>query len=143
MSELTTNESWQVEVNGQVYDAQFDELATWINDGALQPEDKVRRSNLRWIEARKVPALLSFFNAKAGGETVEIVPTPTVTVTTTEAPTSQSGVCRNHPDREAKFVCLTCSMESCRECVKSGARGEREAGGCVVGGHSRQRYCRP
>ena len=119
MSDLITNESWQVEVNGQVYEAQFDELATWINDGALQPDDKVRRGNLRWIEARKVPALLSFFNAKANGERIDVAPATTVIVTTTEAPLVQSGACINHPDREAKFVCLGCAREGCRECVKS------------------------
>lgn len=126
MSDLSTNESWQVEVNGQVYEAQFDELATWINDGALQPEDMVRRGNLRWIEAQKVPALLRFFNAKANGETIEAAPMPTVVVTTPSVvvttitePIARSGACSNHPDREAKFLCLTCLMESCRECVKS------------------------
>src|SRR5690348_11638077 len=110
MKDLSVNEYWQVEVNGQVYDAQFEELATWINDGALQPEDKVRRANLRWIEAQKVPALLRFFNAKVNGETIEAAPMPSVVVatpfivtTTTTSPIVRSGTCSNHPDREARF----------------------------------------
>src|SRR4051812_17354294 len=78
MSDPNSNEFWQVEVNGQVYEADFSELAQWITEGALLPEDKVRRGNLRWIEARKVPPLLPFFNAKATG-----TPPPPVVMSTT------------------------------------------------------------
>ena len=50
MSELnTSNETWQVDVNGQVYEANFAELADWIADGSLQQQDIVRSENLRWI----------------------------------------------------------------------------------------------
>jgi hypothetical protein len=68
-----SNEIWQVEVGGQVYEASFAELPSWIGEGSLLPEDKVRRGNLRWIEAKKVPALLPFFNAKALGEPMPVV----------------------------------------------------------------------
>ena len=80
MSESEQNDSWQVDVNGQVYEASFAELADWIADGALQPDDKVRRGNLRWIEARKVPTLTPFFNAKANGS-----PPPSLVISTTDA----------------------------------------------------------
>lgn len=80
MSEPNTSEIWQVEVNGQVYEAPFAELADWIAEGSLLGEDKVRRGNLRWIEARKVPTLVPFFNAKANG-----APMPVVTITVAEA----------------------------------------------------------
>src|SRR5688572_16816832 len=62
-----SNEIWQVEVGGQVYEASFAELPSWIGEGSLHPEDKVRRGNLRWIEARRVPTLVPFFNAKERG----------------------------------------------------------------------------
>ncbi|HEY2865967.1 MAG TPA: B-box zinc finger protein [Pyrinomonadaceae bacterium] len=81
MSEPGSTEIWQVEVNGQVYDAAFGELADWIAEGSLVPEDKVRRGNLRWIEARKVPTLVPFFNAKATG-----MPMPPVITTTVAEP---------------------------------------------------------
>ena len=80
MSESEQNEAWQIEVNGQVYEASFAEMADWIADGALQPEDKVRRGNLRWIEARKVPTLIPFFNSKANGS-----PPPSLVISTTDA----------------------------------------------------------
>src|SRR5215470_13954562 len=81
MSEANTQEIWQVEVNGQVYEADFAELTAWIAEGSLQPDDKVRRGNLRWIEAKKVPPLVAFFNAKVSG-----TPPPPVVVTMTAAP---------------------------------------------------------
>ncbi|MCO6510697.1 MAG: hypothetical protein J5I65_07875 [Aridibacter famidurans] len=73
-------EAWQVDVNGQIYDTTFGELPGWIADNALLETDKVRRGELRWLEAGKVPALVPFFNAKAEGRAV-----PSVTVTTTVA----------------------------------------------------------
>lgn len=54
-------EMWQTEVNGQIYETSFEELTKWIAEGSLLPQDKVRRGNLRWLEANKVPALHRFF----------------------------------------------------------------------------------
>lgn len=73
-------EAWQVDVNGQIYDTTFGELPTWIADNALLETDKVRKGELRWLEAGKVPALVPFFNAKAEGREI-----PGVSVTTTVA----------------------------------------------------------
>lgn len=83
MSTQNLNEIWQVEVGGQVYEAAFSELSEWINEGSLLPGDKVRRGNLRWIEARRVPTLVPFFNAKEQG-----LPPPVV-VKTVEAPPAE------------------------------------------------------
>lgn len=60
-------EIWQVDVNGQIYETSFEEMTQWIAEGALLPGDKVRRGNLRWLEANRVPLLHEFFNAKALG----------------------------------------------------------------------------
>ena len=80
MSTQNPNEMWQVEVGGQVYEAAFAELGDWINEGSLQPGDKVRRGNLRWVEARLVPRLLPFFNAKEQGKPMPVI------VSTVDAP---------------------------------------------------------
>ena len=66
-AEKQSNDFWQAEVLGQIYDTDFAEMAQWISDGALMKTDKVKRGNLRWIEAGKVPTLLPFFNAKESG----------------------------------------------------------------------------
>jgi hypothetical protein len=78
MQEQNLNEVWQVDVNGTIYEAPFYELGEWIDGGSLLPEDKVRKGNLRWIEARRVPALLPFFNAKANGDPMPVVISTTV-----------------------------------------------------------------
>jgi hypothetical protein len=88
MDQPSNNESWQVDVGGQVYTATFAELGEWIGDGALQPEDKVRKGNLRWIEARKVPGLIPFFNAKTSGEPIPVV-VASVDVRDHEVPAAQ------------------------------------------------------
>lgn len=145
MPETSSNEVWQVEVNGTVYEAPFAELGEWIDGGSLLPDDKVRRGNLRWIEAKRVPSLIPFFNAKEQG-----LPTP-VSITTNEAVPvqspppqdelsavplnphpaiappiadtvhtgSESGVCQNHSEIEGKFLCTACGASLCRDCVRS------------------------
>lgn len=67
MNSTIPEDKWQVEVGGQIYEANYGELTEWINEGSLLPLDKVRRGNLRWIEARKVPGLRAFFDAKEQG----------------------------------------------------------------------------
>lgn len=73
-----SNEMWQAEVLGQIYETDFEELTQWIIEGALQPEDKVRRGNLRWLEAKRVPPLMPFFNARANGTAPPVVQVSTV-----------------------------------------------------------------
>jgi len=80
MSDSVNHEIWQVDVGGQVYEASFNELASWVAEGALQPDDRVRRGNLRWIEAKRVPTLVPHFNAKRDG-----TPPPPVVITVTDA----------------------------------------------------------
>jgi len=64
---INPNEIWQVEVKKQIFEANVEELCQWIAEGALLPTDKVRRGNLRWLEANKVPLLNQFFNCKELG----------------------------------------------------------------------------
>lgn len=113
------NELWQAEVNGQIYDASFEDLTQWIQEGALLPNDKVRRGNLRWIEAQKVPTLYGYFNAITLG-----VNPPNVQ--TTDANTNQrdytklDGInCVLHNEVEAKFYCETCINYFCHDCPKT------------------------
>jgi hypothetical protein len=54
-------EIWQVMVNGEVYEADLDTVKQWIVEGAVQPQDKVRRGKLNWLDAGRVPALRSAF----------------------------------------------------------------------------------
>ena len=143
MSQAANQEIWQVEVGGQIYEADLTELATWVADGALQPEDKVRRGNLRWIEARKVPLLVTHFNAKRDGtpppkvvvtvsdaakESVapptvtEPLPAPTVSFSvppTSSFQVSNPAFCINHSDRPTVYICRDCEKTYCKVCPSS------------------------
>ena len=140
------SEIWQVDVNGAVYDAAFSELPEWIDGGSLLPGDKVRKGNLRWIEARRVPSLVPFFNAKERGEAMPIVVSMTEPATETPVPEevpSGSGDpaadahpvegavsaptpqvfdptrCSIHPDAESFFLCDGCANGFCKACPTS------------------------
>ena len=86
MQEQNLKDMWQVDVNGTIYEAAFSELGDWIGGGSLLPEDKVRKGNLRWIEARKVPSLVPFFNAKASGQPIPVQVSTTVAEPLPEPP---------------------------------------------------------
>ena len=78
MSENNSTEIWQIDVNGQIYEAPFNEMAQWIAEGSLLRGDKVRKGSLRWIEAGRVPTLVTFFNAKDSGNPILPVVSTTV-----------------------------------------------------------------
>ncbi len=141
-------ETWQVEVGGQIFEAPLSELPEWIVEGSLQPGDKVRKGNLRWIEARKVPALIPFFNAKATGAPMPLMqsvtdgagaaqPAPfgganaetvggssssfqqTLGQSVSAQHTGGPGLCSRHSDRAAAYVCSACGVELCKACPSS------------------------
>jgi hypothetical protein len=117
-------EIWQVDAGGEIYQGSFDELTQWIAEGSLLPQDKVRRGNLRWIEAQKVPLFLKFFNAKELGAVPPVVTTnsPTPFPSAVSAPNinlDQAKFCLVHIETEAKFVCDGCTNFFCKECPSS------------------------
>ncbi|CAN5544975.1 hypothetical protein BH10ACI1_BH10ACI1_07920 [soil metagenome] len=79
---INPKETWQVDVGGQIFESNFEGLVSWISEGSLLPQDKVRRGNLRWLEANKIPSLYGFFNAKELGQ-----PMPPIQFSTTDAET--------------------------------------------------------
>src|SRR2546423_14947447 len=61
-------DTWQVWSEGNVYEADFETLRQWIIEGCVLPTDKVRRGNLRWIEAGRAPALRAVFNGETDAD---------------------------------------------------------------------------
>ncbi|MEO5860079.1 MAG: hypothetical protein ABIR33_14160 [Pyrinomonadaceae bacterium] len=136
-------EIWQIDVNGTVYDAAFGDLPEWIDGGSLLPADKVRKGNLRWIEARRVPSLVPFFNAKEKGEPPPFVVTvtggtpeselpvviaePTIAASEiiAEPPSSAPALafdptrCSLHEERDSFYLCDGCANGFCKECPTS------------------------
>lgn len=147
MNEQNQPEIWQVEVAGNIYEANFDELQEWVNEGSLQPDDKVRRGNLRWIEAKRVPALIPFFNAKTTGVVpnlhvntvkneppVSQQPTPVAAVTSIPSQSKANAqdsvasigkteelpnVCHRHKDAPSFYLCDGCGNGYCKACPSS------------------------
>lgn len=113
------NELWQAEVNGQIYEASFEDLAQWIGEGALLPNDKVRRGNLRWIEANKVPSLYGYFNAVTLGVSQPVVQTVDVAQPQNDFAKLQGINCVLHTETEAKYYCETCINYFCHDCPKT------------------------
>jgi len=119
-----TKEIWEVEANGEVFQAGFDELSSWIADGSLLRMDRIRKGNLRWIEAGKVPSLAQFFNAKDAAEPLKpIITTATYGEPAAAAPSSAAtvsrDVCAVHTDAPAKYSCETCANLFCKACPSS------------------------
>lgn len=128
-------EKWHVDSGGVEYETTFAELTNWIEEGSVLRIDRVRKGNLRWIEAGKVPSLIAVFNAKELGR-----PSPPVVTTTrlepadlgvqANGPTAlpqtahQSAalddplgpVCTIHDEISAEFLCNTCSNYFCGQC---------------------------
>ncbi|MEO6654884.1 MAG: hypothetical protein ABIO36_02275 [Pyrinomonadaceae bacterium] len=137
MNTEQNQERWQVESGGEVFDTTFGEMTLWIDEGSLLRIDRVRKGNLRWIEAGKVPSLIEIFNSKDNGEPPQA---PVVTLTRLGEPlarpvtksnppnfthvmvgTAEDGqqVCSIHPDFPSSFVCGTCASQFCKTCPNS------------------------
>ncbi len=119
-----TSELWEVEANGEVLSTHFEILTSWIADGAVLRMDRVRRGNLRWIEAGKVPSLVEFFNAKDAAEPGRPI-IATVSYGSHAEPSTaplDSGsetMCAVHTDVPAKYSCETCLNLFCKSCPSS------------------------
>ena len=137
-----STEIWQIESNGLVIDADFEDITKLIERGSLLRMDRVRKGDLRWIEAGKVPALISVFNAKDGDEP----PKPVVTLTKLGGPSAPANsnivnalpvaqfeeeaatapptfigdpMCSRHADLLAVYICGTCFSHFCKACPAS------------------------
>lgn len=63
---MSTNEIWQVEIEGQIYEADTETMKAWVQDGYVQPGDKVKRGNLAWTEAKNIPMIRNLLSGTAG-----------------------------------------------------------------------------
>jgi hypothetical protein len=120
---------WEIETQGQIYVADLEELKQWIAEGAVLPSDKVKRGDLRWLPAEKVPELYDFFNldnfnTAANDFKLESPDFQTQFVFEALAEENISEwiiekVCHLHRDFEAVFVCDICQKSFCKACPKS------------------------
>lgn len=132
---MQSPQSWFVESQGQVFEADIEEIKQWIAEGAVLPSDKVRRGNLRWLAAEKVPELYAFFNSS------DFTPVPSVVAANNisrfnnedfrakfaveSSPEEDAWlaeaekVCFTHKDLEAVYACDVCKTYFCKACPNS------------------------
>lgn len=127
--------SWQVETQGQIYEAEFEELKQWIAEGAVLSSDKVKRGDLRWLPVEKVPELNSFFNSNdfndassdiaaannsaANGEADQNQPASEDLIEEAVWETNGEKVCYLHKEAEAVYACAICKKLLCKACPNS------------------------
>lgn len=119
------DKDWQVETQGQIYIADLEEVKQWIAEGAVLPSDKVKRGNLRWLTAEKVPELHNSFDPD-NFNSVDSIKSEFETKLTFEASAEENSsewiiekVCHLHKIIEAVFVCDICQKSFCKACPKS------------------------
>ena len=54
-------ERWQVDLEGKVVETDFETIKHWIAEGRITIIDKVRKGDLNWIAAGRVPSLRAHF----------------------------------------------------------------------------------
>jgi hypothetical protein len=126
---------WFVESQGQIFEADLEEIKQWIAEGAVHPSDRVKRGSLRWLAAEKVPELYAYFNS------ADYTPVPSEIAATgiskfnDEIYQTQFAfenlpddgawraeaekICFSHKDLEAVFVCDVCKNFFCKTCPNS------------------------
>ena len=63
---------WQVMCGNETYQADLETLKQWVVEGLVLPTDQVRKGNLRWLDAARVPSLRPIFT----GEETPAPPAP-------------------------------------------------------------------
>lgn len=61
------NETWQVMCADGTFETDLAGLKEWVAEGHILPTDKVRKGNLRWIEAGRAPVLREAFYTSSAG----------------------------------------------------------------------------
>jgi hypothetical protein len=133
----SSQKDWTVEVQGQIFEADLDELKQWIVEGAVLPTDRVRRGSLRWLAAEKVPEIYAFFNSSDFNSAAS---TPADTDNSSAGNDSQTQlalenslaesewiaaqestekICFSHPGADAVFACDVCRNFFCKTCPNS------------------------
>lgn len=139
-------DTWQVDIDGALYDADTETLTQWVLDGYVARTTKVKKGSLQWIEIGRVPAFRGMFSsgeAAAPGAFAEPAappafaepaafessasaaavapaygaPAPGPAVAPQPA-YAPANVCANHPAAPAKYMCQGCGAALCIPCVK-------------------------
>src|SRR5262245_56610120 len=131
---------WQVNADGQIYEADLETLKRWIAEGRVLATDSVRKGALNWIAANRAPALGGLFPESGPLPSSPVqsqqVDTPVAPVAHTESVVDQvclaveikpattpaplgPSMCHNHSDRSGTYSCRICGKTFCDDCPQS------------------------
>ena len=119
---------WQVEAQGEIYEADFEELKQWIAEGAILPSDRVKRGELRWLAAERVPELCNFFNSvelSGDADNLKSECDDFHAQFAFENPEENKSevvdktVCHLHKEAQTHYACDVCKHFFCKNCPKS------------------------
>ena len=155
---MNSHDIWQIFVQDRTYEASYDELIQWIKEGSVLPEDKVKRGNLRWLDAGKIPELTHYFknqvfkNYQANfAASLEAATMQVFTNFQIGAPNGQSEpqnnngdafinpanevqtelkICSIHPERDCFYVCEICGTFFCKDCPNTFGSSVKLCVGC-------------
>lgn len=82
------NETWQLMCDAGTFETDLETLKEWVAEGRILPHDKVRKGNLRWIEAGLAPVLRGAF---AGATEPAWAGNPSSSVAVSESLASETG----------------------------------------------------
>src|SRR5437879_13468339 len=125
---------WQVNIDGEIHDAELETLKQWIAEGRVLPTDHVRKGALSWIPAHRAPDLRGLLpdadvllsrSAPTSSPLSSSPPTADLTEKLRAAESTQGGQtsahsgasgCRNHPERSPAYVCRMCGAAFSDDC---------------------------
>ena len=139
-------EVWRVSTPEGVFEADLETLKQWIAEGCVLPTDRVTKGNLSWIEAGRVPKLKGAFNGEVtpappppsssfetfveSNSAYANSPSQSTPATSWQEPatdwqepvkvepSSNAGVCQNHPEAKPEYVCRMCAAVFCKVCPR-------------------------
>ncbi len=156
---MNSHDIWQIFVQDRTYEASYDELIQWIKEGSVLPEDKVKRGNLRWLDAGKIPELTHYFknqvfeNDQANfaapqenaatqvfthfqvGETnvqteLRVNNGSGAFINPPQETQTELKICSIHPERICFYVCEICGSYFCKDCPNTFGSSVKLCVGC-------------
>jgi len=131
----TPTEKWQANLNGKISETDLDTLISWITEGRVTAEDKVRKGALNWIAAGRVPALRGHFQVRGSlavdPSGFQREPKPQAENVPQSLPQemgeeklhvvhgsgeTNSPNCRRHPLTPGEYICRVCQAVLCAQC---------------------------
>lgn len=103
------DEKWQLMIGNEVYEADAETIKQWILEGRVQQADKVRKGNLTWREAARIPQFRDLFPSTLAAPAAQPVLVQFV----------KHASCRHHPDTAPHYICMRCVVAYCRHCANS------------------------